>query len=99
MKSLAVPVGGTPPTVLKSVQQQYIDWMHACGGKGRCTTCRFQVLAGMENLAPLNEAEQRYASRGELKPDERLGCQAVIHGDITIRVPDACQLPHITYSE
>ena len=40
--------------------------MHACGAKGRCTTCRLQVLAGQENLSPLTAAELRYRAAGRL---------------------------------
>ncbi|MCB0504971.1 MAG: 2Fe-2S iron-sulfur cluster binding domain-containing protein, partial [Cyclobacteriaceae bacterium] len=29
-----------PKPILAILQENYIDWMHACGGNGRCTTCR-----------------------------------------------------------
>ncbi|WP_460503711.1 2Fe-2S iron-sulfur cluster-binding protein, partial [Hymenobacter agri] len=31
-------------TLLAALQAAGHDWMHACGAKGRCTTCRVQVL-------------------------------------------------------
>lgn len=95
-KSLAVSDLSKP--VLFHLQQNYIDWMHACGGKGRCTTCKAKILAGLENLAPMTEAEERYAAKGLLKSDERLMCQAKITGDVTIEVLTENQLPHMTYS-
>ena len=74
--------------------------MHACGAKGRCTTCRLQVCAGQENLSPLTAAELRYSAAGRLRADERLTCQAQLPtGDVTARVPEATQLPHVRYQE
>jgi 2Fe-2S ferredoxin len=45
-------------TLLNLAQDHYMDWMHACGGKGRCTTCRVEVIDGSANLGPITEAEQ-----------------------------------------
>jgi len=84
-------------TLLQEFQSRAIDWMHACGGKGRCTTCKVSVLQGLENFDPLTEAERRYKTEGSLREDERLACQAKIHGDIQIAVPEECKLPHIKY--
>jgi 2Fe-2S ferredoxin len=46
----SIPIIIPSKNLLKHIQDEYIDWMHACGGKGRCTTCRMQVLEGMENM-------------------------------------------------
>jgi ferredoxin, 2Fe-2S len=43
-------------TILQHVQGNGIDWMFACGGKGRCTTCKAIVLHGLENLEPKTAA-------------------------------------------
>lgn len=76
-----------------------LDWMHACGGKGRCTTCKAVVLMGGENLLPKSPAEMRYEGQGLLAGNERLCCQArLTGGDLQIEVPDEGKLPHITYS-
>ncbi|MGI4834833.1 MAG: 2Fe-2S iron-sulfur cluster-binding protein [Janthinobacterium lividum] len=63
-------------TLLAAIQAAGHDWWHACGAKGRCTTCCLRVLAGAEALAPLTEPERRYQAAGRLRPDERLACQA-----------------------
>ncbi len=90
-----VPAGAT---LLAALQAAGHDWMHACGAKGRCTTCRVQVLSGAENLAPLTAAEERYRAAGRLLPTERLTCQARLPaGEATGRVPEATQLPHVQY--
>lgn len=85
-------------TILQHVQEHNLDWMQACGGKGRCTTCKVIVLQGVENVEPKTQAELKYESQGLLIAHERLSCQAKIKGSITILVPQEGQLPHIKYS-
>lgn len=76
-----------------------IDWMHACGGKGRCTTCKAAILKGGENLIPKSAAELKYESQNQLAANERLCCQAkLITGDLEVNVPEESKLPHVTYS-
>jgi 2Fe-2S ferredoxin len=86
-------------TLLRHVQDHYIDWMHACGGKGRCTTCKAKILTGAENLPPLTESEQRYLNAGALGIDERLACQCIVDGNVTILVPDESKFPHVRYTQ
>ncbi len=94
--AVPVPAGAT---LLAALQTAGHDWMHACGAKGRCTTCRVQVLLGLENLSPPTEAELRYRAAGRLLPSERLTCQArLLTGAVTGRVPEATQLPHVQYA-
>ncbi len=76
-----------------------LDWMHACGGKGRCTTCRFSIVKGADHIAPLTKAEERYREQKLLQLNERLACQAIVFDDIVISVPDDGKLPHLDYSE
>ena len=76
-----------------------IDWMHACGGKGRCTTCKAVILKGAENLIPKSPAEVKYESQNLLASSERLCCQAIlISGDLEVSVPETGKLPHVQYS-
>ncbi|MBK7651108.1 MAG: (2Fe-2S)-binding protein [Flammeovirgaceae bacterium] len=56
---------GLGTSVLKLVQANYIDWMHACGGKGRCTTCKFEIVEGGDQLGPITAAELA-TEKGEL---------------------------------
>jgi len=93
----ALTVTETTKPLLRHFQDAYLDWMHACGGKGRCTTCKAIVLEGMEHFTPLSPAEKRYREQGLLHDNERLSCQARITGDITIAVPDAYKFPHVQY--
>lgn len=86
-------------SLLKHFQDIRLDWMHACGGKGRCTTCKVIVLSGAENLSQLTPAEIRYKNMKALADGERLSCQVRPLGDIVVRVPEEYKLPHLTYSE
>lgn len=85
-------------TLLQHAQQNGIDWMHACGGKGRCTTCKAIVLEGSQHLKPKTSAELRYENLGLLKSNERLACQVKIAGSVTVTIPDEGKLPHMKYS-
>ena len=86
-------------TLLQHVQQSGLDWMHACGGKGRCTTCKAIILEGQENLETKTTAELRYEGLGLLANHERLACQVKVNGDITVLIPEEGKLPHMKYSD
>ncbi len=86
--------------VIELIHENGVDWMHACGKKGRCTTCKIIVIQGGENLIPLNERELVFVAQGRLYPGERLACQAILHaGEIRIKVAEINKFPHIQYSE
>lgn len=94
----AVPVP-SGATLLAALHAAGLDWMHACGAKGRCTTCRLFVTDGAEALTPPTGPELRYLAAGRLLPEERLTCQArLASGTVTGRVPEATQLPHLQYT-
>jgi len=92
-----VTASGTA-TLLQHLHAAGVDWMHACGGKGRCTTCMCVVTQGHEHLGTLTAAEQRYRQQGALQPGERLACQATLHGEVRLRVPEEYKLPHLAYT-
>ncbi|QKG57290.1 (2Fe-2S)-binding protein [Hymenobacter sp. BRD128] len=77
---LEVPAGRT---VLAAIHAAGHDWWHACGAKGRCTTCRVHLETGAEFLTPPTEPELRYRAAGRLGPAERLACQAQVLPDVT----------------
>ncbi len=77
---LDVPAGRT---VLAAIHAAGHAWWHACGAKGRCTTCRVRVLAGAEFLTPLTAPELRYRAAGRLSETERLACQARVLPEAT----------------
>jgi 2Fe-2S ferredoxin len=76
------------------------DWMHACGGKGRCTTCRAIIVSGQVEPEGLTQAEQKYYDLKRLKGNERLMCQTYIGEEkLTIKVPQSSKFPHLTYTD
>lgn len=86
--------------VIELIHENGTDWMHACGKKGRCTTCKMIVLEGMENLNPLTDQEIAYRTQFRLKDNERLACQSTLRSsNLLIRVAEANKFPHIAYTE
>ncbi|MBC6400759.1 MAG: (2Fe-2S)-binding protein [Ekhidna sp.] len=73
------------------------DWMHACGGKGKCTTCKARVLEGAENVTPYTPVEKQYLKQNKLQENERLACQVALKGNVVLEVPKGTQLPHLSY--
>jgi 2Fe-2S ferredoxin len=74
------------------------DWMHSCGGKGRCTTCSAVIITGQENLSTLTDVELKYQKLGKITVNMRLSCQCLVEGDVEIKTPKTYQLPHLKYS-
>ncbi len=58
---------------------------HICGGRARCSTCRVEIVQGREHLSPPGKEEQAVARRLRFAPGVRLGCQARVHGDVSVR--------------
>jgi ferredoxin, 2Fe-2S len=54
-----------------------------CGGVAACNACRVRVLSGAEHLSPRGPEEEPFLDG----PDQRLGCQARVLGDVVVR-PD-----------
>lgn len=65
-----------------------IQLEHACGGNCACTTCHVIVRSGDENLSePTDDELDRLDMAPGLTLHSRLGCQAVVKGDVTIEIP------------
>lgn len=89
----------TEKRALEIIHENFIDWMHACGKKGRCTSCKMIVEEGKENLGALTSPEEKFRAQERLAHNERLACQAVVKGDIKIRVAERNKFPHMEYSD
>ncbi len=72
-------------TVLEVARGAGIPHASACGGRGRCSTCRVMVLEHPENLAPPNETEQKLARAKGFDASIRVACQAQVLGDVKVR--------------
>ena len=91
-------------SLLWHFQQNAIDWMQACGGKGRCTTCKMKISEGEENLKEVSEAEQKFMKQQRLDISERLACQTYLKENkkekkVWVKIPKKYRFPHIKYSE
>lgn len=71
-------------TVLETLQDHGIPHASACGGKGRCTTCRVRVRSGAELLPPPGPAEAQALARIEAPPEVRLACQLRPEHDLAV---------------
>jgi len=99
LNDLTIQNNDNSKTLLTILQENYIDWMHACGAKGRCTTCKCIVTRGIEHFGEITAAEINFKNMGRLNDNERLTCQAIIlDGKIEIEVPESSKLPHMDYS-
>ncbi len=72
-------------TVLRIALDHNIPMEHACGGNGFCTTCLCSVEKGIENMSPRNDREE---NMGVTDDPNRLGCQAIVNGDVTVKIID-----------
>jgi adenylate cyclase len=55
-----------------------------CGGRGRCSTCRVRIAAGLHELPVPSDAERRVLARVGAAPDVRLACQTRPSRDVAV---------------
>ncbi len=89
-------------SVLQAAQSLGVDLESACGGRGLCGRC--QVIPGRghyakhnihaleEHLSPITEFELKRKKIMRVKDGRRLGCRALIQGDMVIDVPEDSQI-------
>ena len=79
---------GLPESFLDVAMNCGIPLEHACGGSCACTTCHLIIRRGMENLSEMQDNEaDRLDTAWDLTTSSRLGCQAVIKGDVVAEFP------------
>ena len=72
-------------TLLEIAREAGIPHASACGGNGRCSTCRVMILEHPEHLDPRNAVETRLARAKGFEDNIRLACQTTITGDVKLR--------------
>ncbi len=72
-------------TILEATLAANIHHIHACGGFGKCSTCRVAVTEGLDYCAPRNDDEQEIADKLNFPDQVRLACQTTVSGDVHIR--------------
>ena len=79
---------GKPESLLDVAMNSGVNIEHACGGSCACTTCHVIVEAGLDNLSEADDDEMdRLDQAPGLTTRSRLACQAVVTGDVTVRIP------------
>ena len=79
---------GKPGSLLDIALANGIELEHNCGGSCACTTCHVIVREGAENLSEMAEDEEDRLDMAEgLTIRSRLGCQAVVRGDVVVEIP------------
>ena len=78
---VTVPTGFS---VLEASRWAGIPHASVCGGRGRCSTCRVDVIAGGESLPPPGHDEQKLLSRIGAPPGVRLACQIRPESDLAV---------------
>jgi ferredoxin, 2Fe-2S len=79
---------GLPESFLDVAMNFDVPLEHACGGSCACTTCHLIIRKGMEHLSEMEDNEaDRLDTAWDLTTSSRLGCQAVIKGDVVAEFP------------
>ncbi len=73
-------------SVLATLSANDIYLSSACGGKGSCGQCKCQIVEGGGEIL---DSEKGHFTRKQIKEGYRLGCQAKVKGDISIKVPES----------
>src|SRR4030095_1214301 len=79
---------GLPESFLDVAMNFDIPLEHACGGSCACTTCHLIIKQGMQNLSDMEDNEaDRLDTAWDLTTSSRLGCQAIVKGDVIAQFP------------
>jgi 2Fe-2S ferredoxin len=79
---------GLPGSLLDIAKNLDVPLEHACGGNCACTTCHVIVRDGASHLSQMQDDEaDRLDTAWDVTPHSRLGCQAVVHGDVVCEIP------------
>jgi ferredoxin, 2Fe-2S len=79
---------GLPESFLDVAMNFGIPLEHACGGSCACTTCHLLIKEGEQHLSEPEDNElDRLDTAWDLRTNSRLGCQAVIKGDVVAEFP------------
>lgn len=80
-------------TLLKAAQKADVELPWVCGGNRICTTCRCIVEGGPGSLSAPDDQELEILDTVQLAEPWRLGCQARVLHDVTVRVPSDLSIP------
>ncbi len=73
-------------TLLEASRENRIPHPSLCGGRGRCSTCRVLITAGLESLAKPGPAERMLLDRISAPATVRLACQIRPTSDLAVQI-------------
>jgi 2Fe-2S ferredoxin len=80
---------GRPGSLLDIALAHQVHLEHNCGGNCACTTCHVIVKEGEKHLSAMElDEEDRLDTAEGLTIHSRLGCQAVVQGDVVVEIPE-----------
>ncbi len=56
----------------------------SCKGDGVCAKCRIEIVEGKQNLSVENEREAFLRERHAVPRNQRISCQTLVLGDVTV---------------
>ena len=71
-------------SVLEASRSAGIPHVSVCGGRGRCSTCRVQILQGADRLPEVEDLERQTLKRIAAPDDVRLACQLRPNHNLTV---------------
>jgi adenylate cyclase len=71
-------------SLLEASLQANIPHAHVCGGRGRCSTCRVQIIDGLDQLPEPTQDEVDLLNRLNCGPSVRLACRTRPESSVTI---------------
>ena len=82
-------IEATPGTsICDTLLANGIEIEHACEKSCACTTCHVIVREGEDHLSEMEPDEEDRLDMAEgLTIHSRLGCQAVVKGDVVVEIP------------
>jgi adenylate cyclase len=80
-QTVTIPQGFS---ILEGSRLAGIPHQSACGGRGRCSTCRVRVVKGLNGQPPPSSQELATLNRIKADPDIRLACQLRPAHDLSV---------------
>ncbi|MHB1606189.1 MAG: 2Fe-2S iron-sulfur cluster-binding protein [Leptospirales bacterium] len=82
-------------SILQAALRSDIHIEHNCGGVCACSTCHVIVEEGFDHLSTMEEDEEDQLDEAEgLTLKSRLACQAIVKGDLVVRIPPCTKGGH-----
>ena len=72
-------------SILTASLRNNVSHLSACGGTGKCSTCRVEIIDGLENCSSKTDQEQKLSNKLAFPDNIRLACQTTISGPVSYR--------------